>query len=277
MYYYNFGQQRALDEPLEAMVSDTTMQFPYCVCWANESWTRHWDGGTREIIFEQAYDQHTLNSVINDAVRYAGDSRYIRVNNKPVFIVYRPLLIPDVARFTADCRERFRRAGFENVYLLYVESMEAAQSLPRPSELGFDASVEFPPQGIAVRAADRAQTIIRDGFVGVRYDYEDTVVECVNRSSVSYKRHPAVFPSWDNTPRQPLRGDSFINATPEAFQVYIQEKLDEVIHHFVGEERLLFINAWNEWAEGTHLEPDQRFGHRWLEAIYNAMLAKSLI
>ncbi len=91
-----------------------------------------------------------------------------------------------------------------------------------------------------------------------------------------YKRYPAVFPSWDNTPRQPQRGDSFVRATPEAFQVYVEEKLEYLRQFLVGDERLLFVNAWNEWAEGTHLEPDQKFGHRWLEAIRNARMAKSL-
>ena len=88
---------------------------------------------------------------------------------------------------------------------------------------------------------------------------------------MAYKRYPAVFPSWDNTPRQPLRGDSFVRASPEAFQVYVEEKLEESARMFVGDERLLFVNAWNEWAEGAHLEPDQKFGHRWLEAIRNAL------
>jgi len=276
VYYYNFGHQRALDQAFEAMVSDASIEFPYCVCWANENWSRHWDGGNRELIFEQQYNEETLLTVIDDAVRYAADPRYIRVNGRPLFLVYRPLLLPDPLHFAATCRESFRRAGFEDVYLVYVESMETAENNRHPADLGFDSCVEFPPQGLAVPAARTDDDVIREGFLGVRYDYEATVVESVNRPPVGYKRHPAVFPSWDNTPRQPLKGDSFVNATPEAFQAYIEEKLDEVVQMFVGDERLLFINAWNEWAEGTHLEPDQKFGHRWLEALRNAVLSRSL-
>jgi lipopolysaccharide biosynthesis protein len=276
VYYYNFGRRRALDQPFEAMVADPAITFPYCVCWANENWTRHWDGGSREVIFEQEYDEHSVLAVIQDAMRYAADPRYIRVSGKPLFLVYRALLIPDPAHFAALCRARFREAGFNDVYLVYVESMETAEQRPRPSDLGFDACVEFPPQGLAIPAAEAPEEITREDFVGVRYDYEATVLESVGRPSVNYKRHPCVFPSWDNTPRQPLTGDSFVHATPEAFQVYVEEKLDEVIQQFLGDERLLFINAWNEWAEGTHLEPDQKFGHRWLEAIRDAILAKSL-
>jgi len=163
------------------------------------------------------------------------------------------------------------------VYLVYVESMETAEKAVIPRDLGFDACVEFPPQGLAARAAFQDKEVIKDGFIGVRYDYEDTVLESIFRPPTAYKRYPSVFPSWDNTPRQPVRGDSFIRATPEAFQIYLEEKLDEATKFLVGEERLLFINAWNEWAEGAHLEPDRRFGHRWLEAVRNALLAKSLV
>jgi len=91
---------------------------------------------------------------------------------------------------------------------------------------------------------------------------------------VPYVRYPAVFPSWDNTPRQPLLGTSFDGATPEAFRVYVEEKIEEVRRFLMGDERLLFVNAWNEWAEGAHLEPDTGFGHRWLEALRDAMTAK---
>jgi lipopolysaccharide biosynthesis protein len=135
--------------------------------------------------------------------------------------------------------------------------------------------VEFPPQGQAVLATSDAG-ILRDQFVGKQYDYEATIIANLSRPVPSYKRYPAVFPSWDNTPRQPLRGDSFVSATPEAFQVYVEEKLEQMRRYFVGDERLLFVNAWNEWAEGTHLEPDRKFGHRWLEAVRNALLTKSL-
>jgi O-antigen biosynthesis protein len=276
VYYYNFGNQRALEQAFEAIVADRTIAFQYCVCWANENWTRHWDGGDREIIFEQQYDRKSLLEVVHDAIRYAEDPRYIRVNGKPLFVVYRPLLIPDPQAFSALCRESFCNAGFDGVHLVYAQSMEVAAKSVMPANLGFDACVEFPPHGCGVKAKTEA-LIVRDEFIGTRYAYEDTVLGDISQALAGFKRYPCVFPSWDNTPRQPLRGDSFIDATPEAFQVYLEEKLEFVRQQFVGDERLLFVNAWNEWAEGTHLEPDQKFGHRWLEAVRNARMAKSLI
>ena len=153
--------------------------------------------------------------------------------------------------------------------------MESAQQQRPPSEIGFDACAEFPPHGHGVAAQD-GMTRLREDFSGIRYDYEATLCGYLSRPSVPYKRYPGVFPGWDNTPRQPQRGDSFVRATPEAFQIYVEEKLEELRNLFVGDERLMFINAWNEWAEGAHLEPDIRFGHRWLEAIRNALITKSL-
>ena len=185
-----------------------------------------------------------------------------------MFLVYRPLLLPDAAAF--------RTAGFDGVHLVYVESMETAANAVAPADLGFDACVEFPPQGRAVRLDDQPE-LLRPDFVGTRYDYEASVLENLKRPGAGYKRYPAVFPSWDNTPRQPNRGDSFVGASPEVFQVFVEEKLEEMRRMFVGDERMLFVNAWNEWAEGTHLEPDRKFGHRWLEAIRGALLAKSLV
>jgi hypothetical protein len=207
-------------------------------------------------------------------VSHAADPRYIRVNGRPLFLVYRPLLLPDPPAFAALCRAGFKAAGFPGVHLVYVEGMEAVDRKVRPAELGFDACVEFPPHGRAVPAAVPAD-IVKEGWSGYRYDYPETVMAFLERDTVPYVRYPAVFPSWDNTPRQPLRGTSFDGIGPEAFQVYVEEKIEEIRQFLMGEERLLFVNAWNEWAEGTHLEPDVGYGHRWLEALRDAVAAKA--
>ena len=151
--------------------------------------------------------------------------------------------------------------------------MEAVDRAIRPADLGFDAAVEFPPHGLATPASDTA-AIIKDNWAGYRYDYPATAATFATRPSVGYPRYPAVFPSWDNTPRQPLRGTSFDRATPEAFRAYTEEKIEEIRRFHMGDERLLFVNAWNEWAEGAHLEPDAGHGHRWLEALRDTLTAK---
>ena len=274
VYYYNFGARRVLSQPLEVVQANPEIPFRWCICWANENWTRHWDGGSKEILLEQLYDDATLGSIIADAVSQAADARYITVNGRPLFLVYRPLLLPDVKAFAADCRAAFAAAGFAGVHLVYVESMEAVDHGLRPADIGFDASVEFPPHGRAV-AAHNSVEVVKEGWTGYRYDYPETAAAFIARDTVPYSRFPAVFPGWDNTPRQRLRGTSFDNATPEAFGVYVGEKLDEIRNFLLGDEKLLFVNAWNEWAEGTHLEPDTGYGHRWLEALRDARASRS--
>jgi GT2 family glycosyltransferase len=273
IYHYNFGKRRVLHRPLEVLVAHPEIAIGFCLCWANENWTKHWDGGTREILLEQSYDDATLDSVIADAVTAAHDPRAITVGGRPLFLVYRPLKLPDAPAFARRCRTAFAEAGFTGVHLVYVESMEAVDARVMPSDLGFDACVEFPPHGRAVPASDSPE-ILKEGWAGYRYDYPATVVDFVVRDSVPYPRYPAVFPSWDNTPRQPGYGSSFDRATPEAFGVYVEEKIEELRAFQDGDEKLLFVNAWNEWAEGAHLEPDTLYGHRWLEALRGAIERK---
>lgn len=273
VYYYNFGARRVLNKPMEVVRASPDIPFNWCLCWANENWTKHWDGGTREILLEQSYDDATLASIIEDVVAQAADPRYIRVDGKPLFLLYRPLLLPDCKAFAAQARRAFAQAGFPGVHLVYVESMEAVDRGMRPSDLGFDAAVEFPPQGRA-SPAEGPVDVFKENWACTRYDYPETVLNFLRRDSVPYPRYPAVFPSWDNTARQPLRGHSFDGIGPEAFRVYVEEKIEEVRQFHMGGERLLFVNAWNEWAEGTHLEPDIAYGHRWLEALRDAVTAK---
>ncbi|MBN9509374.1 MAG: glycoside hydrolase family 99-like domain-containing protein [Alphaproteobacteria bacterium] len=273
VYYYNFGSGSLLGAPLDVVRTNPTMPFHWCLCWANENWTKHWDGGSREILLEQSYDGATLDAIIGDAIAQAADPRYLRVNGRPLFLVYRPLRLPDPPAFAAATRAAFVRAGFPGVHLVYVESMEAVDKRLRPVDFGFDACVEFPPHGRAA-PAEAAAEIIKPDWSGYRYDYPRTVLAFCGRESVPYTRYPAVFPSWDNTPRQPQNGTSFDGATPEAFRVFVEEKIEEVRQFLMGDERLLFVNAWNEWAEGAHLEPDTGFGHRWLEAMRDALDVK---
>ena len=275
VYAYYLQGKRMLHEPFEAMLRDQAIAFPFCMCWANENWTRSWDGGDGEVLAEQRYDAETLSAVLRDALRMARDPRYITVEGKPVLVIYRPLKLPDVKTFAGRARAAFRRAGFPDVHLVCVESVERSADGIVPEHIGFDAAVEFPPQGRHMLAADRPR-VIKEGWTGVRFDYAETVLAFTDQVIAPYRRHPAVFPSWDNTPRQPTAGINFDGADPAIFQFYVERKLDEMHRSAVGDGRLLFVNAWNEWAEGAHLEPDKAFGHRWLEALRAARVSRGL-
>jgi hypothetical protein len=270
VYYYNFGAKRVMWEPIANLLASKDADFRFCLCWANENWSKHWDGGEREVLLAQSYEIETLEAVCRDFVLCAADPRAITVNGKPLVLVYRPLLFPDILAFTTLLRRRFAEAGFAGVHLCYVESMEAVAQGIKPAAIGFDAAVEFPPQGVGAPAKiNFGET--KDGWEGKVYDYEASVVLACNRPPVDYPRYPGVFPSWDNTPRQPLKATSFYNSSPELFEAYVEAKVDYLNNFFVGDERLLFVNAWNEWAEGTHLEPDKAYGHAWLEALRNGI------
>ena len=275
VYYYNFGAARLLEQPMETLLARPDIDFRFALCWANENWTRHWDGGSKSMLLEQQYDEATLDSVAADFVRFAADRRAIRVDGKPLVMIYRPLAIPDAAAVAARLRRRFAEAGAAAIHLVYVESMEALDQKVRPDELGFDACVEFPPQGVA-DPSKRNVAAIKAGWEGRLYDYAGTVATACLRPGVDYVRYPGVMPCWDNTARQPLKGTTLVDASPELFQVYVEQKLEDLLSFSVGDERLLFVNAWNEWAEGAHLEPDRAYGHRWLAALRQALLAKGL-
>lgn len=273
-YYYNFGGRTLLQKPVELLLSQPDIPLKFCFCWANENWSCRWDGGTRDLLLEQLYDPATLENIVADLCRAAKDERYIRVGGKPLFLIYRPLLIPEIASVSAMMREQAAKLGESDLHLVFVESMESVDAGKNPRELGFNASVEFPPHGLAVPAKD-ARATLKAGWAGHRYDYVETVKRALQRPSVPWKRYPTVFPSWDNTARQPLLGTSFDHCSPDIFQFYVEEKIAECQRGFVGEERLMFVNAWNEWAEGAHLEPDVAYGHRWLEALRQALHKQS--
>ena len=184
---------RVLDAAFEAIVADPAIRFPFCICWANENWTRHWDGGERELLIAQRHDDATEDAVIADAIRYAADPRYLRVRGRPLLLVYRPMQLPDPAAFAARARAAFARAGEPGVHLVYVEGMEAVDRGLRPDAIGFDAAVEFPPHGRAVPATDTI-TVVKEGWAGYRYDYEETVLSFLGRASVGYPRYPRPVP-----------------------------------------------------------------------------------
>lgn len=274
VHHYDFGERRLLEAPMRALLADPSIPFRHCLCWANENFARNWDGGTKDVLIAQHYDEATLARVTQDVVRHALDPRSIRVDGKPLFLVYRPLSLPNPRAFAGRVRAALAGAGFPGAYLAYVDAMETVDCPPAPAEIGFDAAVAFPPHGGAVPAEDAVEPA-KPGWTGARYDYRATALEFQVRPGVPWPRHPGVFPSWDNTPRQPLHATSFDGASPETFRAAVEAAIEWSRGRFLGEQRLLFINAWNEWAEGAHLEPDAGYGHRWLEALRDALAAKS--
>jgi len=275
-YYYWFGGKRLLETPIEAMLASKTPDFPFCLCWANENWSRRWDGRSSEILMAQQHSPDDDIAVIGDLVRYFADARYIRVDGRPLMLIYRVQLFPNFAETAERWRSYCRETGVGEIYLAMVESFELVHSRTNPTVYGCDAAVEFPPQELA-DAKSPSGVIINPDFTGSVADYRDLAVKFATRDLPNYKRFLGVAPGWDNTARMQHKSFCFEYATPGAFQAWLEEAIELTRTQHYGDERLVFVNAWNEWAEGAYLEPDQRFGHAFLEAVRNAKEAALLL
>jgi GT2 family glycosyltransferase len=271
-YYYWFNGKRLLEEPIDRLLTESPAALPFCLCWANENWTRRWDGGDGEsaVLVGQAHSDEDDEAVIRDLIRFMRHPSYIRVDGKPMLLVYRVGLFPDIFRTAGLWREVCRREGLGEIHLVRVDSFEDARAATPPERHGFDASVEFPPHECGAPLPN-PPSAVREGFSGYLYDYEGVALQGATFKDAGYLRYRTVMPRWDNTPRRPDSSTIFANASPGAYQAWLEEAIDYTREQNVGDDRMVFINAWNEWAEGAHLEPERRYGRTFLEATRNAM------
>lgn len=275
-YYYWFDGKRLLDRPIEQMLETGKPDFPFCLCWANENWTRRWDGQDQEILIAQSHSSDDDEAGIMDLIRYFRDARYIRIDGRPLILVYRVTLFPNFLETAALWRTVCLKQGIGEIYIAMVESMEMVHANKHPKEYGCDAAVEFPPHEFAEQKAPTGE-IINPDFAGIVADYRDLAVCYATREVPAYTRFMSVIPGWDNTARRQNNSFCFEHATPGAFQAWLEETIEQTRIQQYGDERLIFVNAWNEWAEGAYLEPDRRFGHSYLEAVKNALEAARLL
>jgi lipopolysaccharide biosynthesis protein len=258
-----------LELPLERLLETGKPDLSFCLSWANENWTRRWDGREHEILLAQRHSDEDDRAVIADLMRYMRHSNYIRINGKPLLLIYRINLFPDIRRSVEIWRDACRTEGLGDIYLAYVESFGFATAFEDPKKYGFDASVEYPPHGMGAKV-DPPGPLINREYQGAISDYREVTCKYINRPIPGFTRFRGVMPSWDNTPRRQNHATLFHYASPGAYQAWLEAAIEETHRQNFGDERIIFINAWNEWAEGTHLEPDRRFGHDYLQATLNA-------
>ena len=223
----------------------------------------------------QAHSVEDDEAAILDLIRYMKLGHYIRIDGKPLLLVYRVGLFPDFKRTSITWRKICREQGIGEIYLAMVESFEMVFNAVHPSTYGCDASVEFPPQGMA-EVRDPSGAITNANFEGKIADYREIAARYCLRPQVPFTRFRGLMPGWDNTARNQDKSFAFENATPGAFQAWAETIIDQTRTMRAGDERIVFVNAWNEWAEGAYLEPDRRFGHTYLQAIKNAREAVAL-
>lgn len=277
-YHYWFNGKRMLHEPLDRKLKNPKEDLPFMLCWANENWTRAWDGLDREMLMAQNYsDDDDIAHMEYLCKTYFNDSRYIRHDGKPVFLVYRPKLFTDIKKTVASWREVARKAGIGELHLGYMQSWGVSDA---PESMGFDFGVEFQPDFSNLPVVKTKPLTIFDRVVlklkrelGLYkpkphevdriFNFKD-VVEKQKEKYFSENVSPSITPMWDNSARRKTNATIFTDSTPDVYEGWLRH----IVKNYPwnkNKEHFLFINAWNEWAEGNHLEPCQKWGNAYLE------------
>jgi lipopolysaccharide biosynthesis protein len=265
-WHYWFAGRRILERPFSEVLKSKEPKFPFCLGWANQTWSGIWHGNPDRILIEQTYPGSVDDEAHFRAVAEAfGDDRYLRVDGKPLFYIYRPLAIPEVRRFADLWRTLAHRLGLPGLYLVGEAGLDW-----QPEAYGFDASVTvnlpalqgWEPWWHPV-ARLRWKWHLWRGLPTV-VPFEDVEADIVPPRRPGIRSHPCLLPNWDNTPRSGRNGLVLHGSTPERFRRQVRRAF-AIAAGDPLEERLVFVKSWNEWAEGNHLEPDLKFGTGYLE------------
>ena len=270
-YHYWFGNgRRLLEQPFEEVLASGEPDFPFCLCWANETWSGIWHGNPKRVLMEQKYP-----GVEDEAKHFESllsaftDSRYLCFDGKPIFIIYQPFRLTDPKATVERWRAMAKQAGLAGLHLVGVYR-EGAEN---PEDFGFDASIYHnnPPvrgKGTWRNPLKMAYTRFQEKIgLPTIYSYKKAIGYFVP-NTLPQTRYPQVINAWDNTPRSGANGLVFHGSTPELFRNALRRAFDLIRDPARRkDERLVFLKSWNEWAEGNHLEPDLRDGHGYLEAI----------
>jgi hypothetical protein len=271
-WHYWFNGQRLLERPFNEVLASGEPKFPFCLAWANETWSRRWLGEDRHILMKQAYAPRDDLNHIRWLITAFSDPRYIRVAGRPLFVVYRPRDLPGSKRTTDVFRAECIRQGLPEPYLLGADAHCLGVDC---RSLGFDGTLVFEPQLGALPGfrSERASLAKLRRNLALRvlsarlkiYDYT-TARNFMAQRQRDFPVHPCILVGWDNTPRRGQNGIVLVNSTPDRFEAALREAVTSIADK-PPEHRLVFLNAWNEWAEGNHLEPDQKYGCAYLDAI----------
>jgi lipopolysaccharide biosynthesis protein len=277
-YYYWFdGGKRLLDFPLNEFLTDPSLDMPFFYCWANENWTRRFSGTDNNVLMRITPTVENYLGFMRTAARDFSDARYLRIGGSPVVQVYRPSLIPEPKRVVAGWRDIAREECGSDVYLIAVQERDTAIDW---AAVGFDAESEFQPKQIQHKCRNITNQVrpIRKDFGGTVYDYAELVESrhYVNPDSEGKKVYPAVMPMWDNTARRNHRGTIFHGSTPELYERWLAGTVSAVRNRDDLDRKMVFINAWNEWGEGTYLEPDSYWGYAYLQATRDVLDGSSV-
>ncbi len=276
-YHYWFNGKRLLNQPIDGILKQKDLDMPFMLCWANENWTRRWDGMDEDVLMGQNYsfedDKEHMRWLCEQVF---SDDRYITVDGKPVFVIYRYNLFPDIKKTLQLWRDiAVQEYGLKGLYLCFTESF-GEQAIP--SKIGFDAAIEFSPHAVIKNKikVKPKQSVLGKLFKAEKSldvdfrDFKLGVEDCMNRTVPEYKLYRGVTPSWDNTARKNENGIVAKGSSPELYYKWLKHVVDN-FKPYSSEENFVFINAMNEWAEGNHLEPCIKYGRAYLETTKKAL------
>ena len=290
-YHYWFNGKLLLEKPMENMLKNRDIDIPFCVCWANEPWTRAWVGETKVLIPQLYGEKREWKEHFDYLLPFFKDSRYICDDGKPLVVIYRPEVIECLNEMLDYWNELAIQEGFEGLTYAYQNidfDLKADKDDSR-----FKYNIEFQPLYArhdmfknnhkyikALRRKVAAFVEKNFGFDLMRYgvgffnksnqiSYDEAWNKILTRKPETEKNVPGAFVGWDNTPRKGERGEIFVGDTPEKFEKYLTQQIIRAKN--IYSKDMIFMYAWNEWAEGGYLEPDTRSGYKNLEAIKNAL------
>lgn len=278
-YHYWFNGKKLLEQPAEAILASGTPEFPFCFSWANESWTRSWDGATRDVLIQQEYGgEPEWRTHFEYLLPFFKDRRYLTYEGKPMFLVYRPQDFPAINGMFAAWQRWAQEAGMPGIS--FIKTLTCFDDRVGGPE--YAASVSFEPW-LAIRRrtpftlrarwfAERAARALLRSVHACRchlWPYEEIWEHMISRKHAANEFRGA-FVGWDNTPRRGEHGKIVSGATPQAFGRFMRRQLAAATS---DGSPFVFVNAWNEWAEGAVLEPDEADGYAYLEQLRDAVEA----
>lgn len=266
-HYYWFDGQKVMDKPLQNILDNPDLDFPFCINWANENWTKRWDGLNHEVILTQNHTAEDDIAFLEAIKPILTDSRYIKIDAKALLMVYRPQLFPDIKATVKRWRKHAKKIGIGELYLVLSHSFDHQD----PRSIGFDAATEFAPNNFQVQNLTQKINKFNPNYSGNIYDYISAVNYSIQMPKTDYTKFRSLCPAWDNEARKPGRGTSFINSDPAIYARWLEYLLYDVTSNQKNDEKIIFINAWNEWAEGAYLEPDRHYGYAYLNATYEQL------
>jgi glycosyltransferase involved in cell wall biosynthesis len=272
-YHYWFNGKRLMSGPVDHLLSDPSIELPFCLMWANENWTRRWDGAESEVLISQDYREDDDEAMIADFARHFADPRYIRIDGRPLFMLYRPGIVPAAKASIERWRSIFKSRFNENPIIVMAQAF--GDNNPQP--FGLDGAIEFPPHKLTqhMPPINHRLTILDPEFTGKAYQYEDVMSQSLDEPEPSFPLIKTIVPSWDNDPRRQGTGLTITGSTPALYEAWLTRLVERAVRTPFFNEPIVCVNAWNEWCEGAYLEPDLHFGSAYLNATGRAVAGLS--